>query len=169
MSLARAHDLVVSLSGKAHEDSVHDNDRCRALILTCRNSPLWQRCERCNDVLSSFWPPWIWPINWTAWSSRDMCVNSNEPQVSRSLALWTTVEYERADANEVCPKWQSRTCYQECGCHLKKKKKKEERRWRNLTFSAVVSQLSSTQRYVCEYNCELLGSIILSACLVWGL
>ena len=44
---------------------------------------------------------------WKAWSSRDMCVNWNEPRVSpynyrSSLALWTTLEYELVDANGVC-------------------------------------------------------------------
>ena len=42
-------------------------------------------------------------------SSRDMCVNWNEPQVAayhytNSLAHWTTLEYEMVDANEVCQK-----------------------------------------------------------------
>ena len=41
----------------------HRGDCCRALMLTCRNSPLWQRCERCNNVLSSFWPPWLNQLN----------------------------------------------------------------------------------------------------------
>ena len=35
----------------------HCSDRYRTLMLTCQNSPLWQRCERCNNVLSSFWLP----------------------------------------------------------------------------------------------------------------
>ena len=34
----------------------HRSDRCCVLMLTCRNSPLWQRCD---NVLSSFWPPWL--------------------------------------------------------------------------------------------------------------
>jgi len=39
----------------------HCSDRCCALMLTCRNSPLWQSCccRQCNNVLSSFWPPWL--------------------------------------------------------------------------------------------------------------
>ena len=28
-------------------------------MLTCRKSPLWQCCEHCSNVLSSFWLPWI--------------------------------------------------------------------------------------------------------------
>ena len=34
----------------------HRSDHCRALMLTCRNSPLWQCCECCNNVWSLFWP-----------------------------------------------------------------------------------------------------------------
>ena len=37
-----------------------------------------------------------------------------------------------------------------------------------LAFSVVCSQLLHAQRYVRNYFCELLGSIFLSACLVWG-
>ena len=44
-----------------------------------------------------------------------------------SLALWTTFEYELVDAKRY-PKGQSRTCYQECGCHLIRKEKKGEKR-----------------------------------------
>ena len=32
----------------------------------------------------------------------------------------------------------------------------------------LITRLPHTLRYVCECFCELLGSIILSACLVWG-
>ena len=35
-------------------------------------------------------------------------------------------------------------------------------------FRRLISRLPRTLRYVCECFCELLGSIILSACLVWG-
>ena len=38
---------------------LHHSDRCRTLMLTCPNSPLWQDCERCSNVLSSSWPPWL--------------------------------------------------------------------------------------------------------------
>ena len=51
----------------------------------------------------------------------------------------------------------------------KKKKKKKEDDDEIRLFRPSVSQLTRTQRYVFEYICELLGSIILSACLVWGL
>ena len=36
-------------------------------------------------------------------------------------------------------------------------------------FRRLISRLPHTLRYVCECFCELLGSIILSACLVWGI
>ena len=47
----------------------------------------------------------------------------------------------------------------------RKKERKKGRRWRNPTFRRSVSQLPRTQRYVREYVCELLRSIVLSACL----
>jgi len=81
------------------------SDRCRALMFTCQNSLLWQRCEHCNNVLPSCWPP-LNLINWTAESSCDMYVNWNKPQVScphfmSSLLLWTMLEYKLVDANGV--------------------------------------------------------------------
>ena len=50
----------------------------------------------------------------------------------------------------------------------KKKKKKKEEDDENGNLRRLISRLPRTLRYVCEYFCELLGSIILSACLVWG-
>ena len=51
-------------------------------------------------------------------------------------------------------------------------RKKEERRKKEDDeiglFSATCSSTPGTLRYVCECFCELLGSIILSSCLVWG-
>ena len=44
---------AVPFLGKAHKDS--DRDHCRLLTLTCRNSPCWRCCERCNNFLSSPW------------------------------------------------------------------------------------------------------------------
>ena len=44
-------------------------------------------------------------------------------------------------------------------------RKKEDDEIGNLR--RLVSRLPRTLRYVCECFCELLGSIILSACLVW--
>ena len=38
-------------------------------------------CGNVINVLSSFWPPWLDQLNNV--SSRDICVNWNEPQVSR--------------------------------------------------------------------------------------
>jgi len=32
-------------------------------MLTYRSPPLWQHCERCNNILSSFWPPWLDQLN----------------------------------------------------------------------------------------------------------
>jgi len=67
-AIARAHDPTVIGSVALrkgprrfcpHRSDRCRSDRCRALMLTCRNSPLWQRCERCNNVLSSSWPPWL--------------------------------------------------------------------------------------------------------------
>ena len=50
---------------------------------------------------------------------------------------------------------------------MKKKKKKKEDDEIGI-LQRLVSRLPRTLRYVCECFCELLGSIILSACLVWG-
>ena len=55
-------------------------------------------------------------INWTAWSSCVLIGTSRKLATYNywsSLVLWTSV-----DANGVCHGIQSRTCYQECGCHL---------------------------------------------------
>jgi len=62
-------------------------------------------------------------INGTAWSSRDTCVNWNEPQASRlqfhEQPSVLNVAWVRAGGcKRRYPKGQSRTCYQECGCHL---------------------------------------------------
>ena len=120
-AIARADDPTVigsvALRKGPRKFCPHLSDCCRALMLTCWNSPLWQRCERCNNVLSSSWPPW---------SSRDMWVNWNETQASRAQL------YEQPSALTDAwawaggckqslpryPKGQSIACYQECGCHL---------------------------------------------------
>jgi len=66
-AIARAHDPTVIASVPLRKDPrrlcSHRSDCCRALMLTCRNSPLWQPCECCNNVLSSFWPPWLDQLN----------------------------------------------------------------------------------------------------------
>jgi len=52
----------------------------------------------------------------------------------------------------------------------KEERKKEGRKEEDdeiQLYRRSVSQLPRTQRYVRECFCELLGSIILSACLVW--
>ena len=55
---------------------------------------------------------------------------------------------------------------------MRKKERKKERRRKKMTKSDFsprhVHRLLRTLRYVCECFWELLGSIILSACLVWG-
>jgi len=124
-AIARAHDTTVIGSVALRKDPrifcPHRSDRCRTLMLKCRNSPLWQRCKRWNNVLSPFWLPWS--NHWTACSSRDMCVNWNEAQVSR-LQIYEqpsalSDDWIRAGrCKRRYPKGQSRTCYQECGCHL---------------------------------------------------
>jgi len=62
-AIARAHDPTVigcvALRKGPQRFCPHCSDRCHALMLTRRNSPLRQRCERCNNVLSSFTPPWL--------------------------------------------------------------------------------------------------------------
>ena len=124
-AIARAHDSTVigsvALRKGPRKFCPHRNDCCRALMLICRNSPLWQRCERCNNVWLSAWPPWLDQLN--SVSSRDMCVNWNEPQASRlqlhqQPSALTTLEYELVGCKRRYPIGQSRTCYQECGCHL---------------------------------------------------
>jgi len=66
-AIARAHDQTVigsvALGKGPRRFCPYCSDRCRALMLTCRNSPLWQRCERCNNVLSSSWPPCLDQFN----------------------------------------------------------------------------------------------------------
>ena len=58
-AIARAHDPTVIGSVAPWKGPrrfcPNRSDRCRALMLTCRNSPLWQCCERCNNVLSLCW------------------------------------------------------------------------------------------------------------------
>ena len=51
----------------------------------------------------------------------------------------------------------------------KEERKKERKKMTKSDFSPRhVHRLPRTLRYVCECFCELLGSIILSVCLVWG-
>ena len=107
-AIAQAHDPTVIASVALWRGlrrlCLHRSDCCRALMLTCRNSRLWLRCERCNNVLSSFWPPWL-----------DQLIEQRGHHVTcaligtshkfaaynytRSLELWTTLECELMDAN----------------------------------------------------------------------
>ena len=83
----------------------HCSDRFHALILTCRNSPLWQCCKHCNKVSSSLWPPWLartWSIE-----QRDHHVIGARCKLAAynytsSLMLWMTLEYDLLDANGDC-------------------------------------------------------------------
>ena len=103
---------------------LHCSDRCCALMLTSWNSPLWQRCERYNNVLSSSWPPWLaWSIERRGHHVTSMLIGTSRKlpayNYMSSLALWTMLEYELVDAESAnVSKGQSRTCYQECSCHL---------------------------------------------------
>ena len=54
-AIARAHDLSV-IGSVPHRKGPrrfcpHRSDRCRVLMLTCRNPPLWQCCEGCNNAV----------------------------------------------------------------------------------------------------------------------
>ena len=128
-AIARAHDLPVTgrvaLRKGPRRFCPHRSDCCCALMLTCRNSPLWQRCERCNNVLSSFWLPWLYQFN----RQRGHHVTCALIGTSRKLAAYSYAQPTTLnDAWEWAggckrslpryPKGQSRTCYQECGCHL---------------------------------------------------
>jgi len=116
-AIARAHDPTligsVALRKGPRRFCPHRSDCCRVLMLTCRNSPLWQRCERCNNA--------VFVLAAMARSIEQRghhvtCFNWNEPSVSR-LQLCV----QRLNTSwwiERYPKGRSRTCYQECGCHL---------------------------------------------------
>ena len=80
----------------------------RALMLTCRNSPLWQGCERCSNVCLRFGCHGSLKldqlnsvvITWRALigTSRKLAFYN----YTSNLALWATLEYELVDANGVC-------------------------------------------------------------------
>ena len=94
----------VSLRKGSRRFCPHRSDRCRVLMLTCRNSPLWQRCECCNNVLSSFWPPWLDQLHGhhvTCALIGTSCKLAAYNYTS-NLALWTTLEHELVSSNEVC-------------------------------------------------------------------
>ena len=112
-AIARAHDSAVIGSVALRKGPQwfcpHRSDRCRALMLTCRNSPLWQRCECCNNVLSSFWLPWLsrtWTIEQHGLHMTCVLIGTSRKlaayNYTSSLVLRTTLEYELVDANRVC-------------------------------------------------------------------
>ena len=94
--IAWAHNLTVigsvALRKVPRRVCPHHSDRCRALMLTCRNSSLWQLCECCNNVLSSSWPPWLDQFNSVVVSWRVLIGTSRKLvayNYMSSLALWT--------------------------------------------------------------------------------
>ena len=113
-TIARAHDTTdigsVALRKGPRRFCPHCSDCCRALMLMCRNSPLWQCCERCNNVLSSFWPPWLtrtWSIERCDHHVTCVLIGTRRKlaayNYTSSLALsWTMLEYKLVDANGVC-------------------------------------------------------------------
>ena len=95
----------------------HRSNGCRALMPICRNSPLWQRCEFCN-VLSSFWLSWL-ARTWTI-EQRGPHVTCALIGTSRELAALNDAWVRAGGCKRSQPRYlkgQSRTCYQECGCH----------------------------------------------------
>jgi len=62
-AIVRVHDPTVigsvALRKSPQRFCPHRSDCCRALMLMCQNSPLWQCYESCNNVLSSFWLLWL--------------------------------------------------------------------------------------------------------------
>ena len=88
-AIARAHDPT--LIGSVALRKGPRSDCSRALMLTCRNSPLWQRCERCNNVLSSSWPPWLDQLHSVVITWRALIGTSRKLAAynyTSSLALW---------------------------------------------------------------------------------
>ena len=57
-AITRAHDweVYVALRKDPRRFCPHNSDCCHALMLTCRNLPLLQCCECCNNLV---WPPWL--------------------------------------------------------------------------------------------------------------
>ena len=93
----------------------HCSDRCRVLMLMCWNSSLWQRCERCSNVLSSIWP---------AAMARSIEQRGHHVTCALIGTQPSALNDARVRVGECkpslprYPNGQSRTCYQECGCHL---------------------------------------------------
>jgi len=100
----------------------HRSGRCRELMLTCPNSPLWQRCEHCNNVfvfvlaaMAQSIEQRVHHVTWALIGTSRKLATYN--YTSKPSAL------NNAEVRAGGCKWryqnsQSRTCYQECGCHL---------------------------------------------------
>jgi len=118
-AIDRAHDPTVigsvALRKGPRRFCPHRSDRCRVLMHTCRNSPLWQRYERCNNALS--WLPWL---DQACHHVTCALIGTSRKLAAYSYASSLALE-QRLSTNwwiERYPKGRSRTCYQECGCHL---------------------------------------------------
>ena len=116
-AIARVHDPTVissvALRKGPRRFCPHCSDCCRALMLMCRNSPLWQRCEYYNNVLSSFWPPWLartWSIEQHGHHMTCALIGMSRKlaafNYTSRLVLWTTLEYKLVDVNGVCQRIQ---------------------------------------------------------------
>ena len=87
---------------------------------------MWQRCERCSNVLSSIWPAAMA----RSIEQRGHHVTCALIGTSRKLAAYnyaSSLALEQRLSTSWWiqlryPKGRSRTCYQECGCHLNKDK-----------------------------------------------
>ena len=112
-AIARVHDPTVigsvALRKGPWKFCPHCIDRCHALMFTCRNSPLWQCCERCNNVLFSFWLPWLartWSIEQCSHDAAGTLIGTSRKlaayNYTSSLTLWMMLEYKLVDANRVC-------------------------------------------------------------------
>ena len=109
--------LPVQLWRIAHKGSDHTTTMA---VLRCQ--PLRQCCEWCNNVLSLFWSPWL-ARTW----QHGHCVTWVLIGTSHKLAIYNIYEQPHAlsyvwvragGCKWRYPKGLSRTCYQECGCHL---------------------------------------------------
>jgi len=106
-AIARAQDPTVTgnvaLSKGPRTFCPHRSDCCRAPMLMCQNSSLWQRCECCNNVLSSFWPPWAWSIEQRGHHVTCALIGTSHKlaayNFTSNLVLWTMFEYKLVDAN----------------------------------------------------------------------
>ena len=79
--------LPVQLLRSAHKGSDHTTTMA---VLHC--PPLWQCCEWCNNVLSSFWSPWL-ARTWQHGHHVTWVLIGMSHKLA-SLALWATLEYD---------------------------------------------------------------------------